>query len=90
MQALLRDRVGKLLWLYSSCRNAYFGYVGSIAIMPEFRNMSNYGLICNSFNAGTTACYLDANNKMPGALFPVRCERIKYEGVAKRKWNDIT
>ena len=44
----------------------------------------------NSFNAGTTACYLDANNKMPGALFPVRCERIKYEGVAKRKWNDIT
>jgi hypothetical protein len=44
----------------------------------------------NSFNAGTTACYLDANNKMPGALFPVRCKRIKYEGVAKRKWNDIT
>ena len=44
----------------------------------------------NSFNAGTTACYLDANNKNSGALFPVRCERIKYEGVAKRKWNDIT
>ncbi|MEM7304298.1 MAG: hypothetical protein AAF372_02090 [Pseudomonadota bacterium] len=43
----------------------------------------------NSFNAGITACFLDANNKMPGALFPVRCKRIKYEGVAKRKWNDI-
>ena len=53
MQALLRDSVGKLLWVFSSCRNAYFGCVCSIAKMPEVRNMSNYGLICSSFIAGT-------------------------------------
>ena len=43
----------------------------------------------NSCNAGITACFADAQSKMAGALFPVRCERIKYEGVAKRNWDDM-
>ena len=43
----------------------------------------------NSSNAGITACFADAQSKIPGALFPIRCERVKYEGMAKRNWDEI-
>lgn len=41
----------------------------------------------NGFNAGITACYTDALSKDQGSLFPLRCERVEYQGIEKRKWD---
>ena len=46
-----------------------------------------YLWLVNGFNAGITACYIDANDKVEGGLFPLTCNRIKYEGISKRNWN---
>jgi hypothetical protein len=45
-----------------------------------------YYLTVVSFSTGMLACYLDAQSKPEGALFPLRCERISYEGVDSREW----
>ncbi len=38
------------------------------------------------FSAGMFPCYLDATEKSEGAFFPLRCNRIVYEGVSRRRW----
>jgi hypothetical protein len=38
------------------------------------------------FLAGMPPCYLEALDKPPGAVFPVACADIRYEGVAARAW----
>lgn len=40
------------------------------------------------FSAGIMACYMDAESKEVGTLFPLRCERIAYQGVGARKWKN--
>lgn len=39
-----------------------------------------------TFQAGMYPCYLEAADKPPGAMFPVRCADVVYEGVAARVW----
>ena len=46
-----------------------------------------YLWLVNGFNAGITACFTDALIKEEGALFPLRCDRIAYQGTEKRKWD---
>jgi hypothetical protein len=41
-----------------------------------------------SFTAGMFPCHIDAMNKPEGTLFPLRCERIAYQGPARRTWDD--
>lgn len=63
---------------------------GLIAAIGADLGLSAYEFylwLVNGFNAGTTACYLDALNKQEGTLFPLRCERIYYQGMPKRKWD---
>lgn len=36
--------------------------------------------------AGMTPCYIEAAERPAGTLFPLSCEHIAYEGVAKRRW----
>lgn len=43
-------------------------------------------LLFTSFLAGMYPCYLEAVDKPPGALFPVPCTDVRYEGVAARDW----
>lgn len=38
------------------------------------------------FLAGMFPCYVEAADKPPGALFPVRCADVQYEGVGVRDW----
>jgi hypothetical protein len=42
-----------------------------------------------SFLAGVHPCYLEAADKPPGAMFPARCEDVRYEGVARRDWPTV-
>lgn len=39
-----------------------------------------------SFSAGMLPCYVDALKKPEGAFFPLRCDRVKYEGRPRRIW----
>ncbi|MFO1349940.1 MAG: hypothetical protein U1F68_04355 [Gammaproteobacteria bacterium] len=39
-----------------------------------------------SFSAGLLPCYIDALNKPEGVFFPLRCDRIAYQGKADRVW----
>lgn len=39
-----------------------------------------------TFQAGMYPCYLEAADKPSGAMFPVRCEDVVYEGSAQREW----
>lgn len=50
------------------------------------RETYHYTLL--SFSIGLVACYLDANEKQEGTLFPLRCTRIKYSGISTRQWDD--
>lgn len=43
-------------------------------------------LLFTSFLAGMYPCYLEAADKPPGAVFPVRCADVQYEGVGRRDW----
>ncbi len=45
-----------------------------------------YYLTTVSFSIGMLACYLDASDKPEGSFFPLRCDRICYEGVDTRQW----
>jgi hypothetical protein len=38
------------------------------------------------FLAGMPPCYIEASENPEGALFPVPCDGIQYEGVDKRPW----
>lgn len=38
------------------------------------------------FLAGMPPCWIEASEKPEGALFPVACEKIAYEGVPTRTW----
>jgi len=40
------------------------------------------------YSAGIMACYMDAESKEPGTFFPLRCERVAYQGVGARKWKN--
>ncbi|MFV2061673.1 MAG: hypothetical protein ACC653_13385 [Gammaproteobacteria bacterium] len=48
------------------------------------RQYSAYASI--AFNAGIVPCYLDAVEKPQGSFFPLRCERLEYQGPAVRSW----
>jgi len=41
-----------------------------------------------SFSAGMFPCYIDALVKPEGCFFPMRCDRIQYEGTKRRTWED--
>ncbi len=47
-----------------------------------------YQYMILSFSAGMIPCYSDARNKSEGAFFPLRCERVHYEGTPRRVWVD--
>jgi len=40
-----------------------------------------------SFSAGIFPCYTDTQTKPEGSFFPLRCEKIQYEGKKRRIWN---
>jgi hypothetical protein len=42
------------------------------------------------FLAGMPPCYLDAAEKPEGILFPLPCRAMLYEGVARRRWRNVT
>lgn len=40
-----------------------------------------------SFLGGMVPAFIDTDEKVEGAFFPLRCAKLKYEGVEKRHWH---
>jgi citrate synthase len=49
------------------------------------REYYHCSLLC--FAAGTMPCLIDAQTRPEGALFPLRCSRIEYQGPPPRTWD---
>lgn len=62
------------------------GFCSDAGLTP--RQGYHYMLQC--FNVGIVACGLDAEQKPEGAFFPLRCDRINYQGTPQRPWKEIT
>ena len=62
------------------------GLAAAIAADMGFSTKEYYLWLVNGYNAGITGCYIDALSKPEGALFPLRCKRINYQGASKRTW----
>lgn len=45
-----------------------------------------YHFLVLSFSAGVMACYIDASSQPEGCFFPLRCESIRDNGRADRRW----
>ena len=45
----------------------------------------NYATLL-AFSAGQIVCHMDARAHPPGALFPLQCDRIAYQGPSRRGW----
>ena len=63
------------------------GLFAAVGADMGFSVREYYLWLTNGFTAGITACYTDAISKKEGTLFPLRCERVEYEGVAERTWD---
>ncbi len=63
------------------------GLFAAVGADMGFSVQEYYLWLTNGFTAGLVACYTDAINHKEGTLFPLRCERIVYNGVTKRNWD---
>jgi citrate synthase len=61
----------------------------ALAADQGFSSRDYYNYLVLSFSAGMLTCYIDASNKPEGTLFPLRCDRVNYEGPSLRKWEPL-
>ena len=38
------------------------------------------------FYVGQLACYIESDTKPDGSFFPIRCNKVSYEGHDSREW----
>lgn len=48
--------------------------------------MEFYYMAVLAFSAGMLPCYIDTLAHEQGSFFPLRCSRVAYEGVPRRRW----
>lgn len=75
--------------LLNNRRRLHMNIAALIAALAADQGLSrlefyHYMVLC--FTGGMLPCYIDAMNKAEGTFFPLRCERIAYEGVSNRTW----
>lgn len=62
------------------------GFVSAVGADAGFTPSEFIMFLYHAFLGGMHPCYVEAIQKPIGALFPVQCDNIKYEGVTPRKW----
>ena len=70
--------------LYMNISALMAGLAADQGLTP--RQFYHYMISC--CNAGIIPCAIDAFKQPPGAFFPLRCERIQYEGESRRIWRN--
>jgi citrate synthase len=66
----------------------YAGLSAALCADMEFNPRQFYFASMLGFLAGMPPCYLDGLEHPEGTFFPLRCDRVKYEGVPPRRWKD--
>ncbi len=64
----------------------YAGLCAALAADLGLSPQEYYLFLFPAFLAGIPPCYIEAENKEEGSLFPLTCAHIRYEGPAKRRW----
>ena len=74
--------------------NDKYGYSVNIAAINT-AIVADMGLTCEQYQlfltpcfvTGMAPCFVDTKSRPEGAYFPMRCESLKYSGVAPRAWD---
>jgi hypothetical protein len=66
----------------------YGGAVVAIPLDMGFSPRECYLFLLPSFMAGMPPCYLEASQRPEGATFPLRCSQLRYDGPARRLWQE--
>lgn len=61
--------------------------LAALAADQGLSGLEYYRFVIPCFSGGMLPCHIDAIDKPEGTLFPLRCERIAYHGVARRLWH---
>lgn len=67
-------------------RMNYGGLAAALAADMGFSPQEYYLFLFPSFLAGMAPCYIEAEQRPEGSLFPLTCSHIRYEGLPKRPW----
>jgi len=67
-------------------RMNYGGLVSAFGADLGFSPKEFYLFMFPSFLAGMQPCFIEATERPEGALFPLSCEHVLYEGPSKRSW----
>jgi citrate synthase len=62
------------------------GVAAALAVDQGFSRHEYHQYLVMGFSAGMFPCYADAKAKPEGCFFPLRCDRIQYEGKPRRVW----
>lgn len=76
-------------FLLESGRNLRMNYGGLVSAFGADLGLSPrefYLFMFPSFLAGMQPCYLEAADRPEGALFPLSCDHVRYEGIERRRW----
>jgi len=60
--------------------------MGALCADQDLSPREYYHYVSLCFTGGLLPCAIDAQSKPEGAFFPLRCDRIKYQGPKKRQW----
>jgi len=67
-------------------RMNYAALAAAIAADIGFSPREYYLFNAPAFLAGMQPCYVEASERPEGALFPMPCVQVRYEGEPKRRW----
>ncbi len=62
------------------------GLAAALAADQGLTTQEYSAYLIHAFGAGIVPCYLNAVETTAGSFFPLRCDRIQYEGQETRKW----
>ncbi|MDD5058491.1 MAG: hypothetical protein PHQ60_11525 [Sideroxydans sp.] len=68
-------------------RMNYGGLSAALAADLGLTPQEYYLYLFPAFLAGMPPCYIEAEQREEGSLFPLTCAHILYEGPAKRRWH---
>lgn len=68
----------------------YGGLAAALAIDFGLSPSEYYFFVIPAFLAGMPPCYLESVQKPEGVLFPLPCRVMLYEGVTRRRWQNVS
>jgi hypothetical protein len=77
--------------LLDNGRNLRMNYGGLVSAFGADLGLSPqefYSFMFPSFLAGMQPCFIESSQRPEGALFPLSCADVLYDGVPKRPWPD--